>query len=642
MLQKRFHVIILTVCFLLHACFSIAQKANHLSRPFPYASQGLTKEQAAAHLLNRFTYGARPGEVEEVVRMGLEHWMQQQLGGGLQEDTLMRYLSGFKYLNLTNQQVADQFPRPLKLLRMAADDGIIPRDSIKLISREEAKERLKDYVKEKNLHQQSELIREFINQRVIRAVYSRNQLFEVLTGFWFNHFNISLTKPQLQLLAPAYERDAIRPHVLGKFQDLLMATAHAPAMQIYLDNFISAGDNDSLENPQSKQRLQKLMERYERTQDSATAAAIKKLQSTLKSSGLNENYARELMELHTLGVDGGYTQSDVTQAARVLTGWGVYPLDESYAPFVTRLIKSVGEEQLINRGFVRKGDFWFSMTKHDVKEKYVLGHRFNAGGGYEEGLTLLKMLAHHPSTAKFIVTKLATYFVSDHPPASLINKMAKTFKDADGDIEAVLVTMVYAPEFWSKSAVRQKIKSPFELVTSAVRALDADVQAPYQLFMRMDKMGQKYFYYQAPTGFPDRAEYWINTGSLLQRMNFGIDIASQQQRGVYVNLLALNRYHEPENPEAALRAYTSLLLPGREVHETINRLLPYVTAPAVIQKIPDQATFNKNHSDDDDTMMEADDSSIDKKLDAKQQQANKNFLAQVVGIIIGSPEFQRR
>lgn len=637
------HYIFLVALFLLIECNTLfAQKTKDQVKKFPYAAQGLTKEQAAAHLLNRFTYGPRPGEVEEVLLMGLENWMKEQLGGGLKEDTLMRYLAGFKYLELTNQQVADQFPRPNKLLRMAADDGIISKDSIKLFSREDVKERLKDYIKEKNFHQQSELMREFVNQRVIRAIYSRNQLQEVLTGFWFNHFNISLTRQQLQMLAPAYERDVIRPHVLGKFQDLLMATAQAPAMQIFLDNFISSGDNDSLENPQSKERLQRLIERYERTKDSATAAAIKKLQSTIKSTGLNENYARELMELHTLGVDGGYTQSDVTQAARVLTGWGVYPLDEYYAPFVTKLIKSVGEEELIKRGFVRKGDFWFSMTKHDVKEKVVLGHRFVAGGGYEEGVELLNILSHHPSTAKFISTKLATYFVSDHPPASLINKMIKTFKESDGDIQSVMLTMVYAPEFWSKNAVRQKIKSPFELVTSAIRALDADVQTPYPLFLRLDKMGQKYYYYQAPTGFPDRAEYWINTGSLLQRMNFGIDIASQQQRGVYVNLLALNQYHEPENPEAALRAYAALLLPGRDLKETINRLLPYVTAPTVEYKISDQVTTNKEHADGDELLMASENGSLEKQVEVRQQQANKNFLAQVVGIIIGSPEFQRR
>jgi len=528
---------------------------------------------------------------------------------------------------------------------MAADDGVIPKDSIKLLSNEDTKLRLKDYVIQHNIHQQGELVREFVNQRIVRAVYANNQLHEVLTGFWFNHFNVSLSKPQLPLMAPAYERDVIRPNVLGKFQDLLFATAQSPAMQIYLDNFISAGDNDSLQNPPSKERLQKLLERYELTKDSATGVAIKKLQSTIKNSGLNENYARELMELHTLGVDGGYTQSDVTQAARILTGWGVYPIDESYAPFVTRLIKSVGEEELLKKGFVRKGDFWFSMTKHDVKEKKVLGRTFQAGAGYEEGVALLNLLSHHPSTANYISKKLATYFVCDHPPQALVNSMAKTFMTTDGDIKSVLMTMVYAPEFWSTTSVRQKIKSPFELVVSAARVLDADVQAPFQLFGRMDKMGQKIYYYQAPTGFPDRAEYWINTGSLLSRMNFGMDISSQQQRGVTVNLLALNHDHEPENAEAALKTYASLLLPGRDIANTINRLMPYLTAPPIPEKRVEsnKVQMSLDRQEDEEEMAlskeEMKDAFIPQHTSPK---LDRQFLSQVVGIIIGSPEFQRR
>jgi uncharacterized protein (DUF1800 family) len=237
------------------------------------------------------------------------------------------------------------------------------------------------------------------------------------------------------------------------------------------------------------------------------AAALKKIQQNKKNQGLNENYAREVMELHTLGVDGGYTQQDVTQAAKVLTGWTVFPMDEDGAGgAMKKMIEKVGESKLEERGFVHQGDFLFAANRHDTGEKVVLGKRFAANGGYEEGVQLLTMLATNPSTAKFITKKLAIRFVSDNPPQSLLDKMSKTFLDKGGDIKLVLMTMVNSPEFWSKEALREKTKSPFELAISAVRTLDANISQPYQLYNWITKMGQKMYYYQAPTGFPDKGQ----------------------------------------------------------------------------------------------------------------------------------------
>jgi len=628
---------VLFVCVIQAFLFYSDKPKQNNEFHFPYQAQGLTERQAAAHLLSRFTFGATPGQIDEVVKMGLESWFNQQLQVAFKEDTLQQRLSDFQFINLTNTEIAKMFPRPAKLLKMAAEDGVISRDSIDLLSKDEVKVRLDSYIKEKNIHTQSELIKELINQKIIRATYSNNQLQEVLTDFWFNHFNVALTKPQVVLFTLVYERDAIRPNVLGKFNDLLSATSQSPAMLAFLDNFTSFGDNDSLQNSRFRKRIEE--ERMNRFENKVDTAVNNQFKNRKSKSGINENYARELMELHTLGVDGGYTQVDVTQAARVLSGWSIYPMGELAGGQISKLIESLGEEKLKERGFVKNGDFFFVQSRHDVKQKKVLGNIYPENGGYQEGVDLLSMLAHHPSTAKFISKKLAVRFVSDNPPQSLVDKMSKTFLDKDGDIKQMLITMVNASEFWSKSSVRQKTKSPFELVISSLRALKADVIIPFQVFRQLDKMGHKIYYYQAPTGFPDRADYWINTGALMNRMNFGIAIASKQMPAVKFDLLKLNNNHEPENIEQALRIYAQLLMPERDVESTIKRLLPLLNDPALQRKLLNTADSIKRGNKEEGISMELDD------LFAKDEQMpifNHNSLAQVVGIIIGSPEFQRR
>jgi hypothetical protein len=351
--------------------------------------------------------------------------------------------------------------------------------------------------------------------------------------------------------------------------------------------------------------------------DSTVTAQIQQFR---KNRGLNENYAREVMELHTLGVDGGYTQQDVTQAARVLTGWTVYPMNDAGKGIINRF----SEDQLASKGFVHEGDFLFNANRHDKGEKIVLGHTFPAGGGYDEGVTLLEMLAHHPSTARFIARKLAVRFVSDDPPPALIDKMAKTFLEKDGDIRQVLITMVSAPEFWNAAAVREKTKSPFELAIGAVRSLHGTIEQPYPLYNWVSRMGEKKYYYQAPTGFPDKGSYWINTGSLLNRMNFGLALATGRIPGVRIDLVALNNGHEPEDAQSALLAYSRIILPERNLDATIKRLTPMLNDPGLSQKV-DVASGRQPDND----MVAAN--------DAKAAQ-----LGQVVGIIIGSPEFQRR
>ena len=546
--------LVFSTSFLLLSFFQHPNYKQHFS--FPYKKAGLTEREAAAHLLSRFTYGATPGQVDKVVEMGLEKWFEQQLSGSLPDDSLDQKLTGYDALKLSNAQIVNTFPNPGQILRMAVKDGKVDKDSVKT-DKKEYRETLRAYMQEKGLKPQQELFRQFINQKVLRAAYGNNQLQEILTDFWFNHFNVSITKNDCAEYIPNYERDVIRPNVFGKFENLLLATAKSPAMLLYLDNFSSSGENTNADLPQNQKLRQMIQQRQEGMMtDSAQKNQLKKLQNAKKAQGLNENYAREVMELHTLGVDGGYTQQDVTQAARVLTGWTLYP-NSDYGPGnqYRKIIEKVGEDKLTERGFVHEGDFLFAINRHDNKEKTVLGKTFAANGGYEEGVQLLKMLAHHPSTAKFICRKLAVRFVSDNPPQSLIDKMAKTFTEKDGDIKEVLITMTTSPEFWSKDVIRAKTKSPFELAISAVRALNVDIKQPYQLFVWADKMGQKMYFYQAPTGFPDKGQYWINTGALLNRMNFGLAIASQRIAGTKLDLLSLNNRHEPESAIAALLTY---------------------------------------------------------------------------------------
>ena len=667
-----FFVFISPVIFIVSSSFFGA--AEKPAFKFPYRQAGLTDKQAAAHLISRFTFGETPGQVEAITKIGLENWFLQQLNAGLPDDSLNRRLKDYDALTMTNEQIANTFPRAGEVVRMAVKEGIIDKDSINKAGDKQAyRQQLRALLDKNNMKPEAELLRQLVNQKILRAAYSNNQTQELLTDFWFNHFNVSLTKRDCVPFVLAYERDAIRPNVTAKFEDLLLATAKSPAMLTYLDNFTSmANDGYGPDNELIKDGRERLMKQLAQMNsgnlDTARRAQLmKRLSNAKKNGGLNENYAREIMELHTLGVDAGYTQKDVTEAARVLTGWTVYPMS-NYGPgaAIRKVIDRIGEDKLTDRGFVHEGDFLFAANRHDVKEKTVLGTSFPANGGYTEGRQLLHLLAHNPNTAAFICRKLATRFVNDNPPQTLLDKMAKTFLAKDGDLKEVLITMVAAPEFWSKEALREKTKSPFELAISAVRSMNADVTMPYQLYNWVNKMGQKLYYYQAPTGFPDKGQYWINTGSLLNRMNFGLAFASQRIPGVHIDLLALNHNHEPESADSALLQFGKILMPERDLTQTVKQLTPLLNDPELNNKVdaaagktvsnPDSNTMMKadDTMNDSNTMTDGDDKQMNRKL-LKEKPSKKNtaenlpmlkgqsnMLTQVVGIIIGSPEFQRK
>lgn len=597
---------------------------------FPYKQAGLSKDQAAAHLLSRFTYGATPGQVEAVAREGLEKWFSEQLDAKLPDDSLNHALDSFDALKLSNSQIVDIYPRPGIVARRAVKDGFINKDSIQS-NRPEYKKLLQDYMVQNGMKPQQELFRQFINQKILRAAYTNNQLQEVMTSFWFNHFNVSITKNECAQFIPDYERDVIRPNALGKFNDLLLATAKSPAMLYYLDNFSSASAL-----PEKPKITLKLVF----ADTTKQAMVLNKLKKARQQRGLNENYAREVMELHTLGVDGGYSQQDVTQAAKVLTGWSVYPMGD-YSKG-NDIISKVIDRGIIADGMVHDGDFLFTPGRHDSSGKVVLGRHFGPNGGYDEGVQLLNMLANHPSTAKFISRKLAVRFVSDIPPQSLIDKMAKTFLNSNGDVKQVLITMVSAPEFWSASALREKTKSPFELAINTVRSLNAQVTQPYQLYTWINRMGEKVYYYQAPTGFPDKGQYWINTGALLSRMNFGLAFATGRIPGIKFDLLKLNKGHEPESSQAALVTYSKLIMPERPLDNTIKQLTPMLNDPQLVVKVDKASNITAPPVKDALSMVGETTGKKARIQVMPKPDEVKSMMAQVVGIIIGSPEYQRR
>lgn len=628
-----------TVLFISAAFIPVDQNSTKIN--MPYQKAGLTKRQAAAHLLNRFSFGIQPGQIDEVVNMGIENWLQQQLDASLPDTDLEKRISNFEALTMNNEAIVNTYLTPAQILRLGIQQKIIRNDSVSNADREKYRQQLAKIMQQAGVKPVQELHRQLVNQKVLRAAYSNNQLKEVLTDFWFNHFNVSLTKGQSQQYVMSYERDAIRPHVLGSFRDMLLATAKHPAMLEYLDNALSVStDNERSRKQQNNAMFRAARERAAaRLNDTSMPgnALVQQAVAARRTQGLNENYAREVMELHTLGVDGGYSQKDVTEVARALTGWGVRPMNKN-GPAI-RIIENLNEDQLQRRGLVMEGDFLFRGDKHDENPKTILGKKYNGKDGYAEGIAVLHTLASHASTAKFMATKLAIRFVADEPPAALVNALANTFQQTEGNIKAMIITMVNHPDFWSKTALREKVKSPFEFAISAIRATKAEVLQPFQIFNWCSKMGQRVYYYQAPTGFPDRANFWINSGALLNRMNFGLALATQKIPGVRINLLALNNNHEPESSDEALRIFSKILLPERDIEENMKRLTAMVKDASLEQKINTAAEKSKLNLMADEIEEEAGRKEISNKEALKNQITS---LAQVVGIIIGSPEFQRK
>jgi uncharacterized protein (DUF1800 family) len=415
--------------------------------------------------------------------------------------------------------------------------------------------------------------------KVTRAIYSERQLQQVMDDFWFNHLNVFAGKGEDRYYLTSYERDVIQPHALGKFKDLLTASAKSPAMLFYLDNFLSADPRAT--QREAQERYARQMARYRGWGSPPKPPTAQKK----NDRGLNENYGRELMELHTLGVDGGYTQKDVTEVARCFTGWTI-------------------DKPRLNP------QFKFDERLHDPDPKYVLGKKIHAGG-MKDGEEVIDLLVHDASTARFISTKLARRFVSDNPPQALVGRMAKTFAESDGDIKAVMHTMIYSPEFWSRETYRAKIKTPFELVVSATRALGTDVDMPQPLVGWVGRIGEPIYQCQPPTGYADRADAWVNTGALLNRLNFSLALAGNKMRGSRTDVSALLGVETSADAKAALERAVEVFLGGQAGPTTVETLEKQLDSPQVVQA----------------------------KLDDPVKQVD---LGVVAGLVLGAPEFQRR
>ncbi len=681
-------------------------KDKEKDKPPSGASSHMSDQRRALHALNRLTFGPRPGDVQRVMAIGVDKWIDLQLHPDKIDDSALNArLEPFRTLRMNAKELAEDFPDGQEINQVINGKSPMPSEAglrmvyqVQIDRQQEKKERLQEAGK--NTNSASDLARnvavvtpsqsiaaasanatadnsadvkpapaakltpedgpqarrreeqlyadldvqqltslpadqrfkkvlsmsataqlaiadslrggkgqefleglparqketllamnnpagvvtgELAQAKLLRATYSERQLEQVMTDFWFNHFNVFMEKGVERLLVTSYERDVIRPHALGKFEDLLVAAAKSPAMLFYLDNWLSVG-------PDSAQAmgipLHPSSRRY--------AAPRPRPNQGKRPSGLNENYGRELLELHTLSVSGGYSQRDVTEVAKVFTGWTI---DKPY----------------------QGGGFKFDPRMHEPGPKFVLGHRIKPKGE-GEGLEVLHRLATSPQTAHFISLKLAERFVSDDPPPGLVDRMTKTFLKKKGDIREVLTALFHSPEFWNDGAYRAKVKTPLEFVVSAVRATGAEVDDALPLIRQLNNMGMPLYGAQPPTGYSMKAETWVSSSALLNRMNFALTLTSDKMKAVKVDVGQLSG-SSPRDSNLALTTLENSLLAGdvsKQTHDSITAQI-------------DAAAMNG-------AQQKQDKSGARKPADA----SCPPDVSTIAGLLLGSPEFQRR
>lgn len=681
---------------------AVAREPQKAAGRAEYSAQQIEGDQRIIHALNRFTFGPRPGDIAAVRSMGIEKWFEQQLHpASIDETNLNARLAQYPAMQWSTAQLLYYLPSNA-VIRQAINNRVnIPSDPVMHAIYENQITRIQDRRENKaskglpaqapadattnaepsiagpantaalNAAQQMDLAdranmmhaespaepqflpseienimalapqqrivrlvamdpeqfqsfinslrpmqrlalvadctpgqkqtigalenperlvaQELISSRLTHDIYSNAQLQEVMTDFWLNHFNIYLRKnEQMPYFLVSYERDTIRPHVLGNFEDLLEAVAHSPAMLVYLDNAQSIGP-DSL-----------AAQRAERAKARTLDPEKKKVRE-----GLNENYARELMELHTVGVNGGYTQADVIQAARMLTGWTI-------------------DRPLMG------GDFTFNPNRHEPGSKKVMNQKFNEGGE-KEGRELLHFLATRPATAQFICRKLAVRFVADDPPQALVDRMAKSYLSSGGDFPTILRTLFHSPEFWSTSTYRSKVKTPLEFVVSAVRASGADINNLLPIENNLRQMGMPTYGAIPPTGYKWAAVDWVSTGALVDRMNFALNLAAGRLPGIATawspmsesSISPGNTVSQAPSPETEEARLESILLPGGISDSTRSAALQQFAVQSAQSKITPVAAPVRPKRNQNANALERED----------------QILA---GLLIGSPEFQRR
>lgn len=541
---------------------------------------GLTPDNAAWHFLSRTTFGPRPQDLQRLRQSGVEAYLEEQLHPEKIDDSEAEMrIAALPTLSMTPAELMEDFPEPKRLAKQEAkQERMAPRPMMgpdpEMTGPPAPPE--KAPVMEGNGPRQ--ILMELGREQFWRAAYSQRQLQEVMVHFWMNHFNVYAGKGVDKWLLTSFEHDTIRPNALGNFSQLLAATAQSPAMLFYLDNWLSVGPNSAAATGGGQNRRGAFALGGPGTLPARRPNAPG---AQGERRGLNENYGRELMELHTLGVDGGYTQQDVREVARCFTGWTIDRPRQG-------------------------GGFVFRPRLHDFGEKVVLGRKIHGRGGVEDGMQVLQILADHPSTAHFISLKLCRYFVSDEPPATLVDRTAHTFRSSHGEIRPVLKTILASPEFNSPAAFRSKVKSPFELVTSSLRSFDAETDAGVPLLGFIMRMGQPLFQYQAPTGYPDRASNWINSGTLLARMNFSMALAANRIPGTQLDLAAL----APSDDSQSLWEHL--------VDRTLGGSVSPETESAVMKSVGDLSKIESGYP------------------------KNSSKTTLIAALLLGSPDFQRR
>ncbi|MEO8562222.1 MAG: DUF1800 domain-containing protein [bacterium] len=549
-----------------------------------------TADQQVQHALNRLGFGARPGDVARVREMGVDRWIALQLAPDRIDDRANDALvATYESYRRPTQEIVAAYRDGQQVLRKNAKQQASQGDTS---SKKDMRVELlrADPKLQEQVRQARRVVGDVQSVKLARAVGSERQLQEVMTDFWENHFTVYTGKGLTRLFVTAYDRDVIRPRAMGKFRDLLGAVAKSPAMLFYLDQFQSTVD--STHHPLREVRLPR-----------ARAA--------VRGKGLNENFARELLELHTLGVDGGYTQHDVIEVARALTGWTMNPRQQA--------------------------EFVFRPEIHDADEKVILGNRLAAGRGIEDGEQVLDIIARQPATARFIARKLAVRFVSDDPPPALVDRAAQTFLRTDGDIREVVRTIVTSPEFFSRSAYHAKVKSPFELVASALRALGAQPDTTPRSAQVVAFLGQPIFGHQAPNGWPETGEAWMNAGAILNRINFGLALAGGRIAGASVarwpEADALRSASREQQVDGVVRAFL-----GGQASPDTREILSSGENP-LAKKFAGSADTTAAATM---TMAEDDPGPMRRAANAFTRPVQLSGLAQIVGLAIGAPEFQRR
>jgi uncharacterized protein (DUF1800 family) len=592
----------------------------------------LTAEQKILHLLNRVTFGLRPGDFQSVKQTGMDKFLEAQLHPEMIDNSeVEKRLAVLPTLQMTEQELYQFYPPPPIVDQRASEKNPQP-----VFGRPQ------------------QIYGELVQQKLVRAVSSNRQLQEMMTDFWFNHFNVFAQKDAVQWMVTSYERDVLRPNALGKFRDLLTAVAESPAMMFYLDNWMSASPDakqprpprpqnappnppqrppnppqpqdakqapvaNLAPSPNSQNEAMKANDKAAMAEKSIPQAEKRSAQAMTnpqasnnlpppqqqgRKPGINENYARELMELHTLGVDGGYTQKDVQEVARSFTGWTI---DRPY----------------------QGGGFVFRPWMHDTGSKTVLGVTIPAGGGISDGKRVIELLSRHPSTARFISKKLCQRFVSDNPPPQLVERVAQIFLKTDGDIAEVLRAILTSAEFNSPTNFRSKVKSPLELVASAIRAVDGDTSGTPQLNDWLRKMGEPLYQQQAPTGYKENSAEWLNAGVFLNRINFGVALANNQIAATSYEPSRLVSGEATNQADLLIKQLTALIahteLSG-DSQQAVRAALQN-NAPPMPQPRPVAAETNRP---------------MPSNLQSKPETAANRRVAQIIGVLLGTAEFQRK